>query len=325
MPQFAHPWCLLLVLVLPVVGWVWIRRDRPALLFSDTRLLAGSPPGRARWVPWCGLGLRLLTLGLLVIALAGPRWPDLRTRVRTEGIAIMMVVDVSGSMAERDFVGEGTSLSRLEAVKRVFCNFLQGGEGLPGRPTDLVGLVTFAARPESVCPLTLSHDVLMQMLEEQQPRALPTESQTNIGDALAWGLHRLEAAEAGRKVILLLSDGDHNVPPPALKPRQAAQLAASLKVPIYTIDANPEPAEGRVNGEQTLRTIAQLTGGQYFQAGDLASLLDVCRRFDRLEQQPIESFQYRRFHEGYPWFGLAAFATWVLLGFLEGTMARRLP
>src|SRR5438093_9035364 len=223
----------------------------------------------------------------------------------------MMVVDVSGSMAEPDFKWQDASITRLEAVKRAFTLFVSGGEGvdgeqLEGRPDDLIGLVTFATRPQSTCPLTLSHSALLRILATEEPRSLPTESQTNIGDAIAWGLKRLESAGSGRKVIVLLTDGEHNVPAPALKPRQAAQIAARLQVPIYTIDAGgetpPPSASDRAEAERSLHAVAKITGGQYFRAHDSQTLLAVCRAIDHLERQPIQSFQYRRYSEGYPWF-----------------------
>jgi Ca-activated chloride channel family protein len=306
-------------------------------------LLVDLPPGRGQIARWGGAILRGLVLLLLIVALAGPRWPDLRTRLPAEGIAITLVVDVSGSMAERDYQWHEERLSRLEAAKRALRLFVAGGEGpngeqLEGRPEDLIGLVAFATRPESVCPLTLSHSALLRLLDDEQPRAGPDEAQTNIGDALAWGLYRLQSAGPRRRVLILLSDGEHNVPPPALKPRQAAHLAAHLGVPIHTIDAGGDAEQGettaegsapsaadRISGERALQAVAKLSGGQYFRAHDTQGLLAVCRRIDRLERAAIQSFQYRRYYEGYPWAGLASFVFLVLLYLLEWTVWRRLP
>jgi Ca-activated chloride channel family protein len=281
MLQFAHPMLTWTALAVPLLVWLWMRRRGGALRFSATGLFAGLPRGRSRTARWGGALLRGAAFLSLALALAGPRWPDLRTRIVTEGIALVMVVDVSGSMAEVDFDWAGERISRLEAAKRAFTLFVKGGQGpketlLEGRRGDLVGLVTFATRPESACPLTLSHDALLAVLEQEarEPRSLPTESQTNIGDAIAWGLHRLASAGQRRKVMILLSDGEHNVPPPALRPRQAAQLAANLHVPVYTLDAggetrgkegndesrNEAPAE-TTDGERTLQTVARMTGG----------------------------------------------------------------
>jgi Ca-activated chloride channel family protein len=343
MPVFAHPGLLLFLPVVPLLLWCWSRQRRAALRFPDLRLLASLPPGRRPWARRGGAAVRAFALTCLVIALAGPRWPDLRTRVETEGIAILMVLDTSGSMAEPDFAWDAERISRLDAAKRAFGLFVVGGVGpggerLPGRPNDLIGLVTFATRPEAVCPLTLSHSVLLALLDDQRPHTVPTESQTNLGDAIAWGLRRLETAGLQRKVLVLLTDGEHNVPPPALKPRQAAQLAANLGVPIYAIDAGAETPSGasveggekesaanRQKAEQALRGVAQLTGGRYFSAHDAATLLAVCGDIDRLERGPIESFQYRRYREAAPWLGLAALVALAVVAGLEGTAWRRVP
>ncbi len=343
MPNFANPLALFSLFSVPVLLWLWLRRDRVALRYPEAGLLAQLPGGSGRVARWVGTAMRGGALIFLIVALAGPRWPDLRTRVATEGIAIMMLVDVSGSMAEADFEWQEDRISRLEAVKRVFTLFVAGGDGpageqLEGRPDDLIGLIAFATRPESRCPLTLSHSVLLRMLQAEEPRKGPTESQTNIGDAIAWGLHRLESAGPRRKVMLLLSDGEHNVPPPALKPRQAAQLAASLGVPIYAIDASGDTADSaseregmvdtpadRMNGERTLQAVAQITRGRYFRAQDTQALLAVCQEIDRVERHEIQTFQYRRYHEGYAWFGLASFALLCGIGVLEMTIWRRVP
>jgi Ca-activated chloride channel family protein len=343
MPDFANPLFLSLAVAVPLVLWLWLRRRRRVIRLPGADALAQLPSGRSRLVGWCYIGFRGLALLLLVVALAGPRWPDRRTRISTEGVAITMVVDTSGSMAEPDFRWNAEPVTRLEAVKRAFRLFVAGGEGpdgtsLDGRPDDLVGIVTFATRPESLCPLTLSHQVLLGMLDNEQPRSLPTESQTNIGDALAWGLEQLASAGSRRKVIILLSDGEHNVPPPALKPRQAAQLAANLHVPIYAIDAGgdppsgdtptglgTEPAADRIQGQRTLQAVARLTGGKYFRAHDSATLLQVCRDIDRLEKQEISSYQYRRYYDAYPWLGLAALIALGGIVFLENTIWQRIP
>jgi Ca-activated chloride channel homolog len=332
-PELTQPAYLLLLLPVPLLAWWWLRRQRGALRFPDTAGLALLPHGRVSVAQWAGAGLRALALALLLLALAGPRWPDLRTRLPAEGIAIEMVVDISGSTAERDFLWEGEPVRRLDAVKRVFRLFVSGGEGpdgvrLEGRPNDQIGLVVFGTRPDSACPLTLSHAALLTLLEAEQPRSLPTESQTNIGDALAWGLHRLESAGPRRKVLVLLTDGEHNVPPPALTPRQAAHLAAGLGVPIYVIDAGgeePEAPAKRIDSEKALRAVAQITGGRYFPARDTTGLLEVCRAIDRLERRATESFQYRRYYEAYLWFGLGALGCLVAVRLLELSVWRRLP
>jgi Ca-activated chloride channel family protein len=343
--EFANPWVLLLLPVIPVLVWWWLRRPRGALRYSDAGVLARLPRGRVPLARAGGAILRSIILLCLVVAIAGPRWPDFGSRIETEGIAIQMLVDISGSMAEPDFDWQGQPIGRLDAVKKVFQLFVAGGEGpdgqlLEGRSSDLIGLVTFATFPDSVCPLTLSHSVLLHLLEAERPRTVPSESRTNIGDAIAWGLHRLEAARTARKVMVLLSDGEHNVPPPALTPRQAAQLAANQRVPIYTIDAagendveeglvgerDPQTAAAiRAAGIKTLETVAHITGGRYFKARDSASLLAVCREIDRMERKGLQSFIYQRYREAYPWVGLMAFGCWWLVVMLETTIWQRWP
>jgi Ca-activated chloride channel homolog len=344
MPHFANPGFLLLALLVPPLLWWWLRRRPDALRYPDTGWLRTLPAGRARVALWGGVVLRGAALLALVVALAGPRWPDLRSRIPAEGIGILLVVDVSGSMAEPDFDWKGQPVSRLDAVKKVLRLFVEGGDAddhhFTGRPEDLLGLVTFATRPDAACPLTLSHSVLLRMLEAEQPRSVPGESETNISDAVTLGLHRLLAAEPGpkRKVIVLLSDGEHNVPHPQSDwtPRQSAQIAANLNIPVYAIDAGgagtgSEPgaaadsAARRAEGSKALQEVAHITRGRYFRADDTAALLTVCQEIDRLERSEIQSFQYRRYHEGFVWFALAAFALLTAVRLLEMTWWRRVP
>jgi Ca-activated chloride channel family protein len=354
MPQPSDPEFLWLALLVPPLLWWSLRRRRAALRHPAAGRLAGLPAGRAPLARWAAFVLTALGLLLPVAALARPRSPDLHTRVETEGVAIVLLVDVSGSMATPDFDWNGgIPITRLEAVKRSFKLFVKGGDAVgeagagadtaafEGRPTDLIGLVAFATRPDTVSPLTLSHSALVRILEALKARRGPGESETNISDAVAVGLHRLQAAGARRKVLVLLTDGEHNVKKTASgwSPKQAAQVAASLKVPIYTIDAGggasvPEegvaapddsPAASRARAVETLRDVAAITGGRNFSARDTASLLTACRAIDGLERKPVESFQYRRHHEAYPWLSLAALGCWAVALGLERTFWRRFP
>jgi Ca-activated chloride channel homolog len=345
MLDFANPLFLLLILPVPFVIWRWLRRPIAALRYSDTRLLARLPSRDARLSVWVGAGLRGLVLVLLVVGLAGPRWPDRGSRIPTEGISIQMILDNSGSMAERDFDWGGEAITRLEAAKRAFRLFVEGGQepeiqAFGGRPNDLIGLITFATWPESPCPLTLDHGALLHVLDSVRPRTLPTESSTNIGNALAWGLYRMSSTRTGRKIIILLSDGEHNVPPPALTPRQAAQLAANQQVPIYAIEAagpadsakqesaieaSDHSAKVRQSATESMQAIAQMTGGKYFRASDGDSLLRIYEDIDHLEREEIHSFFYRRYYEGYSLLGLAALAVYVAIRILETTLWLKAP
>jgi Ca-activated chloride channel family protein len=348
MPSFAHPWFLLLLLAVPLLVWLWFRKRRGTLNYPDTSLVAALPAGRGWWARVVGGALRAAALTLLVLALAGPQLPDFRSRIPTEGIAITVLLDVSGSMAAKDFQWQNRPISRLDAAKQALRLFVTGGEGpdgtqLEGRPNDLIGVVAFASRPDSLCPLTLSHSVLLSMVDKEEPRSVPGESQTNISDAIVLGLHRLESAHARRKVIVLITDGEHNVDAPrsTWKPRQAAQIAANLKVPIYAVDAGNESggedvpgvepidpalrAKTRESALKTLHAVANITGGRYFEARHTRTLLDVCKQIDRLEKNEIRSFQYERYHDFSLGFGVAAFAVLVLLQLLEMTVWLRVP
>ena len=340
---FGNPEWLFLALAVPPLVWWWLRQRRGALRYSDTLFLAELPAGRRRLAAWGGAALRAAGLFLLVVGLAGPRWADARSRLSTEGIAISIVVDVSGSMAEEDFEWDLKRVRRIDAVRNAFHLFVTGGtalEGGPGgtsattfegRPTDLIGLVTFAARPEKTCPLTLSHSAVLRLLDASEPVSVPGESETNISDALAVALDRLHGPDVPKKkALILLTDGEHNVVDPrsGWTPTQTGQLAASLKVPIYAIDAGAgqdETDPRRVLARETLERLAKMTGGKTFQAHDTAGLLRACQEIDRLEREPITSFQYRRYHEAYPWFALAAFVVYLTGLLLDGTVWRRVP
>jgi Ca-activated chloride channel family protein len=345
--EFANPSLLLLALAVPpLIAW-WLSQGRNALRHSAAQQAAGPLTLRAGLARWGGAGLRALALLLLVVAASGPRTPDLRTRIETEGVALVMVVDVSGSMGERDFEWDLERVRRIDAVKRAFRLFVAGGTAVEGgadgtaaatfegRPTDLIGLVTFAARPEKTCPLTLSHSAVLRLLDAAEPMSVPGESETNISDALAVALYRLQGEDKDqnvpkKKALILLTDGEHNVVDPrsGWTPTQAGHLAVSLNVPIYTIDAGGDLDESnptRVKAKETLDRLAAMTKGQAFQARDTAALLKACQAIDKLERANIQSFQYRRYHEAYPWFALTSFVVFLLGLLLDVTLWRRVP
>ena len=240
-------------------------------------------------------------------------------------------------MHEPDFDWQGTFVRRLEAVRRVFELFVQGGFGpngqvFAGRSQDLIGLVTFATYPDTAAPLTTSHGVLLKLLKQEPPRQ-PDEGQTNVGDAIAEGLLRLDDAGSRRKVMILLSDGEHNFTGPAAaptwKPRPSAQRAKDLDVPIYCIDAGSDgptaDPESRAAAREGLKEVANVTGGEYFTGHDADTLLRVCQTIDRLERRPIETARYRRYTEIHGAFGLAAFGLLLAAGLISSTIGRRLP
>lgn len=347
MAELARPEWLVGLIVLPLlVGW-WLRRRRPAVRYSLAGSLLAVGAGRAWVTRAMARTAKLMALMLGIVALSGPRWPDEQTRVDTEGIGLMLLVDVSGSMAERDFSLDGFPVSRLEAVQHAFRLLLIGGTtsdgtAFEGRPTDLAGLLAFATRAESTCPPTLSHSVLVRELEGLRPQSDPRRAWTNLTDAILLGLERLQSVGPRRKVLILLTDGVQTVDPSpsGWKTRQAAQAAASLKVPVHVIDAgndalsaednrSPEARREalarRAEAVYLMQEVARISDGRYLRAGDSSALIDACKLLDRLERQRIESFQYRRYTEAYPWLLLASALLLAGVAILEQTRWRTIP
>lgn len=349
MLQFTNQFFLWLLPLVPIVFFGSLRRRRAALRFADTRYLAGLPHRRPRRIEIIEAGLRAIAIFSVITALSGPRLPDLRTRLPTESIAIMLVLDVSGSMETESFLWQEGSprISRREAAKRAFQLFVAGGNApdgtqFPGRSTergtDEIGLVTFTNWPQPVCPPTLNHSVLLHILNDSRPASIREEG-SNIGDGIAQGLILLEQVTTHRKVLILFSDGELQYTDPIdpdrkpMKPRQAAQLAANLGIPIYVIDtggdlpssASLEDLRQREDGRQMNEAVAALTGGRSLTANNGLELLEVCRTIDSLERQPILSNVFRRYFELYSWFAGAALGILTFLMIMGQTRWRKLP
>jgi Ca-activated chloride channel family protein len=316
--SFHHPsiWCLLLVVVTPLAWWRWwSARRRGAVVFSAVGAAVRAGPSWAVRTRWIVPALRTLAVLLLIVCLARPQMTDEEMRIFTEGIAIELVVDRSGSMQEQDFTINGKPATRLQVVKMVVERFIKGGEGLPGRPDDLIGLIAFGTYADSRCPLTLDHDHLVETVRRVEPAQIRSESQTAIGDAMALGVERLRGLERRAslaslhtiksKVLVLLTDGESNAG--VIDPLTAAEMAAALGIKVYTIGAGSEidmrdlfrNPLGRQAGldEETLQQIADLTGGRYFRATDTRSLEDIYRTIDELERTEIEHQRYREYTE----------------------------
>ena len=349
--EFQAPLFLALLALLAPLIWHYFRdRGRSAFAFSSARHAEAAPASiwiRLRFVP--GL-LRCLAIAALCVALARPRKGDEQTRVFAEGIAIQMVVDISGSMETLDFEFEGKPANRLAAVKRVFRKFVEGTGSVTGRPDDLIGMVTFARYAESACPMTLDHENLIRILDRVEIVRLQEEDGTAVGDGLGLGMERLRALEgkttgAGQpitgKVMILLSDGSQNVPN-SLDPVEVARVAADLGIKVYTIGAGKpgigvmpiRDKRGRVRGhrrvrsdldEETLKEVAQVTGGKYFRATDTESLERIYEEIDRLEKTKTEERRFMQYKELYAWFVWPALAMIGLDLCLVNTRFRRIP
>ncbi len=329
--QWHDPWALLLLLAIPLLLRGTRRQTAPTVAYPVVEALRAVGPGRrARW-RWLLPALRAAAFALLVLALARPQLGKAATRVSAEGIDIMLAVDVSGSMLAEDFQLDGERANRLAAVKAVVREFI--GQ----RPNDRAGLVLFAARPYTQSPLTLDHGWLLANLD--RARIGMIEDGTAVGSALATAVSRLEASEAKSKIVILLTDGQSNAG--KVPPLTAAESAKALGYRVYTIGAGTRGAApypqtdpfGRkvyVNvpvdvDEDTLRHIAETTGGKYFRATDTESLRLIYQEIDQLEKTEQEGLQYLEYEELYVWLALAALLLLAGEAVLAQTWLRTLP
>ena len=355
--RFQDPLWLLMLIPLALLWWVaFRRRGNTAVLYSDVAIPLSLPVTFAlrvkRMLPW------LVIVGgtLAMAALARPQHGQEEFRVRTEGIAIEMCLDRSGSMQAMDFELEGERANRLEVVKDVFKDFI-GAEGnrgdLPGRPNDQIGLIAFGGYAHDKCPLTLDHGVLCEITktikipepiyDEQgrmiNERLLQEEHATAIGDAVTTAIDRLKDAKAKSKVIILLSDGEQTAG--VLQPKEAAEAAKAFGIKIYSIGIGttgraPFPvvdARGRKElqwaevrlDEQTLSMMAETTGGQYFNAKDTEALKQVYAEIDKLEKSHTEGRLYTQYRELYEYLLLPGLGLMLLQIVLVSTRFRSLP
>ena len=323
---FRHPLALLLLLLVPALVWLrYARRRQAPLAFSDGAALLGLPVSPWLALRWLPPALFAAGLVFLVAAAARPQKGMSESRVETEGVDIVLVVDTSTSMRADDFSTATKRMDRLDAAKSVLAQFIQA------RPDDRLGIVAFAAMPYTIAPLTTDHAWLMLQMDRLQTGML--EDATAIGDAIASGVNRLRNSKAKSKIVILLTDGIHNAG--RLTPPDAAQAAAALGIKVYTVGAGSDQPRatgifGFVQGgneidEATLKKIAEITKAKYFRATDLKSLEETYQAIDEMEKTKIELDQYTRYEEKFAPFlvlGLLCLAFETLLGF---TRLGRLP
>jgi Ca-activated chloride channel family protein len=298
--QFASPWALwLLALVPAILFWYWKTHSarKPALVFSSLGGFEGRRRGFRERTIHLPFILRVLLITLLILALARPQSTSHGRDVTTEGIDIMMALDISGSMLAEDF-----KPNRIEAAKKVARNFISS------RPGDRIGLVVFSGESFTQCPLTTDHSVLHNLMGSIESGML--EDGTAIGMGLATAVLRLKTSEAKSKVIILLTDGVNNAG--QMPPLTAAELAKAYGIRVYTIGVGtrgtaPYPfktpygiqyqnMEVQID-EAAMKQIASSTGGKYFRATDNKKLEEVYREIDQLEKTRIEVTEYSRHAE----------------------------
>ena len=319
---FAHPYLLLLLIVIPLlIVWYILRyrKQKPALQFSNISLFKGlHKTFRQRAYPLL-FALRMVAVGAVIIALARPQSKLSRQEMKVEGIDIVLAMDVSGSMLAEDF-----KPNRLEAAKKVASDFIDG------RKNDRMGLVVFSGEAFTQVPLTIDHGVLLKQLHAVKSGMV--KDGTALGDGLATAINRIKDSEAKSKVIILLTDGINNMG--AVDPQSAAEIAALYNIRLYTIGVGtkglaPYPFRdqfGRIHyqnipvelDEGLLTQMAQSTNdGQYFRATNKKSLEKIFKQIDEMEKSKIDVTQYAQTKDEYQgWLILAALA--LLLEILLG-------
>lgn len=325
--SFARPLLLLLLVALPLWWWRRARQRRPAARFSD--LSAVSPVARQRrWLGELPAAFRSVTLGAWILAAAGPRLGGDAVQVTSDGIAIVLTVDVSSSMLAEDF----TPNNRLDVARDRSVAFVRG------RQYDRIGLVSFAGEALTRVPLTTDYAVLEQSILDLRIGEL--DDGTAIGTAIAVAANRLRHAQGASKVMVLLTDGENNRG--RVDPRTAAVAAKEFGIRIYTIGVGTQGEarlpigrgpEGQLRyqmmpvriDEPLLSDVAENTGGRYFRATDAAALSRIFEQIDQLEKTPVQVTRYRSAEESYRAPVLVGLGALVLELIVAATIVVRVP
>ena len=325
---FHNPEYLFLLLILiPIVFWYIreIHKSEASLQISSHQNLAKfskSKKIKLRHIPFV---FRTLAIAFIIIALARPQASNSWRSKSTEGIDIMMALDISGTMLAEDL-----KPNRIEAAKAVASEFILS------RPDDNIGLVVFAGESFTQCPLTSDHAVLVNLFNAVKFGLI--EDGTAIGLGLANAVNRIKDSQAKSKVIILLTDGSNNRGD--IAPITAAEIAKTFGIRIYTIGVGshgivniPVPTPMGVQyqqmqsefDEKSLQEIAGMTGGKYFRATDTSKLRRIYQEIDQLEKTKISVRQYSKKNEQFFLFGLLAFVFLISEVLLRNTLLRRIP
>lgn len=326
---FANPnYLYLLLLLIPLIGWyIWkMRKTQASLQVSSSQAFdAPKTTSYKVYLRHLPVVFRMLAIALIIVVLARPQSTNSWQNSTTEGIDIMMVLDISTSMLAEDL-----KPNRLEAAKDVAAAFING------RPNDNIGLVLFAGESFTQCPLTTDHTVLLNLFKDIHAGII--QDGTAIGLGLANAVSRIKDSQAKSKVIILLTDGSNNRG--EIAPVTASEIANSFGIRVYTIGVGtqgmapyPFPTAYGVEyhnvpvdiDEPTLQQIATTTGGQYFRATNNRSLKEIYAEIDTLEKTKISVQEYSKKQEEYKNIAIVVFALLLLEMLLRYTLLKKIP
>lgn len=325
---FAHPNLLYLLLVIPLlVSWYIFRQRDPdaSIQLSTLKGFSGLPASPRVYLRHVPFTLRMIAIAFLVIVLARPQSLNTWKNVETEGIDIIVTLDISTSMLARDFIPD-----RIEAAKDIGIQFVSG------RKSDRIGLVVFAGESFTLCPLTTDHVSVVNLFKDVKTGLI--EDGTAIGSGLATAVSRLKDSDAISRVIILLTDGVNNKG--EIAPLTAAEIAKTYGVRVYTVGVGtqgeaPYPMQTpfgvryqnmKVEIDESLLTqIADMTGGKYFRAEDNKALTKVYDEIDKMERIKIEVTEHSKKQEEFRRFAFFALALLALDLLLRSTILRSIP
>jgi Ca-activated chloride channel family protein len=312
----------------PAMLAVWMMARRRSAKDARLNLPGAGQLGSVGGSPWVYLAtiqpwVRGVALVLIVLSLARPQAGSTIETVSTHGVDIVLAMDVSYSMLAQDF----QPLNRLEVARATVAEFIEG------RPTDRIGLVVFGSLAATRGPLTLDHDMLLQLLQEVRV-ASPERSSTAMGMGLATAVNRLRHSDARSRVAVLITDGRNNAG--QIGPMAAAEAARALGIRVYTIGVGTEgeapiPVDGAIRyvrvdlDEELLQSVATKTDGRYFRVTDAGGMRDTFQVIDGLEKSRIESSVRVQYAELFLWFLATAALLLLLEWLLANTRLRRIP
>jgi Ca-activated chloride channel family protein len=325
---FAHPYLLYLLLAIPLlVAWYIFRQRDPdaSIQLSTLKGFSGVTPSPRVYLRHLPFALRMGAIAFIIVVLARPQSLNTWKNVETEGIDIVLALDISTSMLARDFKPD-----RIEAAKNIGIQFVSG------RKTDRIGLVVFAGESFTLCPLTTDHVSVVNLFKDVQTGLI--EDGTAIGSGLATAVSRLKDSDALSRVIILLTDGVNNKG--EIAPITAAEIAKTYGVRVYTVGVGtqgeaPYPVQTPFGvryqnmkveiDEALLKQIAEMTGGKYFRAEDNKALSTVYDEIDKMERIKIEVTEHSKKQEEYRRFAFFALALFALDLLLRSTLLRSIP